>query len=606
MDLLDTFDRPTLLAAVLLLGLLAVPVALLVATVILALFRRRVARSMALAVRPRASGVLTPPPETTAPPAAELTIAVTGTDVTATTTGRAAAAAEHAVRRTALVVLGAGLVHTALATLVYYRLIIVGRSPASALYAVAALLLVFATPAVLATVLVTLGGQRHLIAATIAWLALLAFLGRQLLDSGRLLEVWLVFVGVPTFVVLLFTARRLRAVGPLVYACVWLLLGAFAGGFLYSAGRAVNELGVHFVDPHLTGRPLIEGGEAWLRELGDLPAGERVAQVRAVVARPRSLLDADHPERVGVWYLVWFHALWLAPVAAAALVVWGLVLWYGRRYRARRASEQMLVLETLGLVFTLAYAILWSFTSPWGWTFAASFLGYQLALSLGLRRAARPPATPSPLLLLRVFRSGHGTQDLLDALGSRWRHLGPIRLIAGIDVAQASLEPHEFYDFLSGYLSRQFIRDERDVDARLAERGRGPDPDGLFRVEDFFCHEDTWHAAVSRLMHESAVVLMDLRGFSAASRGSRLEIALLLHEVPLGRIVFLADRTTDLARLKDAAREAWARLPSGSPNAVIRAPILRVFLAGAGRRRTLRRLLAELTDRVAAHDFPAR
>jgi hypothetical protein len=599
MDLLATFDRPTLLAAVSSLGLAAIPVALVVAGVILALYRRRVARSMRLAVGARASDGLVQPSEATAAAAAPLAIVLAGA-ADAVPATRAAAAAEAAVRRTALVVLAAGLAHAALATAVYCGLVFGARAPASVPRAVVALLLVFATPAVMAAVLVAFGGQRHVIAATIAWLALLALATRPLLGSGGLLEVWLVFAGVPTLVVLVFTARRLRAVGPLVFACVWLLLGAFVGGFMYAGARAVGELGVHFVDPALAGRPLVEGGEAWLHELAALPPAERVARVQAFVAAPRSLLDADHPERVTAWYLIGFHALWLAPVGVAALGVWGLVLWYGRRYRSRRASEQMLVLETIALVFTLAYALLWSFNSPWGWTFVAAFLGYRLALSVGLRRAARPPATPAPLLLLRVFRSGRGTQDLLDGLGARWRHLGPIRLIAGTDLAEANLEPHEFYDFLSGRLSRQFIGGEHDLDMRLAERGRGPDPDGLFRVEDVFCHEDTWQAAVSRLMHESAVILMDLRGFSAASRGCLVEIALLLHSVPLGRIVFLADGTTDLGRLKEAAHEVWARLPATSPNAGAREPVLRVFLAGTGTRRTVRRLLAELTARIAA------
>ena len=216
----------------------------------------------------------------------------------------------------------------------------------------------------------------------------------------------------------------------------------------------------------------------------------------------------------------------------------------------------------------------------------------------------RPPAAPSPLLLLRVFRSGRAAEDLLDALGARWRRLGPIRLIAGPDLAQASLEPHEFYDFVSGRLSRQFIRDGRDVEARLAERGPRADPDGLFRVEDFFCHQDTWQPAVSRLMHESDAILMDLRGFSPTSRGCQVEIELLVHTVPLGRIVLLADRTTDLGLLGTTAEAAWARLPADSPNAAEPAPVLRVFLAGSRQRRTVRRLLAALA--ALGRERPAR
>jgi hypothetical protein len=38
------------------------------------------------------------------------------------------------------------------------------------------------------------------------------------------------------------------------------------------------------------------------------------------------------------------------------------------------------------------------------------------------------------LLLLRVFGFERRTQRLLEELGLRWRHLGPIRLIAGTDL----------------------------------------------------------------------------------------------------------------------------------------------------------------------------
>ena len=175
-------------------------------------------------------------------------------------------------------------------------------------------------------------------------------------------------------------------------------------------------------------------------------------------------------------------------------------------------------------------------------------------------------------------------QNLLDALSSRWRYLGPIRLIAGTDLAEANLEPHEFYEFISGRLSRQFIKDAGDIDARLGENGPRVDPDGRFRVEDFFCHDDTWRATVSRLMRESDVVLMDLRGLSAANRGAIFEIGLLVHTIPIDRVVFLADESTDMSLLERSARTAWASLPTGSPNTGSPRPRLRVFLADSARR----------------------
>ena len=60
------------------------------------------------------------------------------------------------------------------------------------------------------------------------------------------------------------------------------------------------------------------------------------------------------------------------------------------------------------------------------------------------------------------------------------------------DLITAVVEPHEFLGFVSGQLSRQFVQDEADLERRLAALDRQPDPDGRFRVNEFFCHADTW------------------------------------------------------------------------------------------------------------------
>jgi len=118
------------------------------------------------------------------------------------------------------------------------------------------------------------------------------------------------------------------------------------------------------------------------------------------------------------------------------------------------------------------------------------FFAYRIVASLGLRKfAATKGDSPHTLLLLRVFGFDKRTQALLDQLGSRWRHVGPITLIAGTDLAYASLDPHDFLEFLGRRLSRQFIMDAADLEARLKVAGKVPDPDGSYRIEDYFCHE---------------------------------------------------------------------------------------------------------------------
>src|SRR4030095_13157154 len=84
-------------------------------------------------------------------------------------TSSALVATERALRRTALVAFGAGLVHAALAAFLYERLVLGARGTVDAPSA-AALLLVFGTPAALSMALVY-GGQRGLLVAIAGWIA---------------------------------------------------------------------------------------------------------------------------------------------------------------------------------------------------------------------------------------------------------------------------------------------------------------------------------------------------------------------------------------------------------------------------------------------------
>ena len=109
---------------------------------------------------------------------------------------------------------------------------------------------------------------------------------------------------------------------------------------------------------------------------------------------------------------------------------------------------------------------------------------------------------------------------------------------------------HEFLDFVGGRLSRQFVRDEADLARRFAARALGPDPDGRHRVNEFFCHDDTWRPTMLRLAQAADVVLMDLRGFTPQNQGCRYELQQLLDFVALERVLVLIDA--------DAPRLAFA------------------------------------------------
>ncbi len=144
--------------------------------------------------------------------------------------------------------------------------------------------------------------------------------------------------------------------------------------------------------------------------------------------------------------------------------------------------------------------------------------------------------------------------------------MGNVQFIGGPDLAAATVEPHEFLDFVSGRLERQFVDSPDALALRLATLDTRPDFDGRYRVNDFFCHDDTWRATLASLVRHSDAVLMDLRGFSPARQGCVYEVRELVETVPLDRLVMTVDATTDTPFLERTLLEAWAAMGTDSPN----------------------------------------
>ena len=92
------------------------------------------------------------------------------------------------------------------------------------------------------------------------------------------------------------------------------------------------------------------------------------------------------------------------------------------------------------------------------------------------------------------------------------------------------------------------------------------DHDGRFRVNEFFCHDDTWRAVLARLVSHGDTILMDLRSFSPANAGVTFEVEALLNQVRLERVVFAIDRTTSREYLGEVVEQACGRLGPTSPN----------------------------------------
>jgi hypothetical protein len=335
---------------------------------------------------------------------------------------------------------------------------------------------------------------------------------------------WATLVGVPTVFLLAFLHRRLRAVGPLVL--VFMVAGV--------------------------------GGAHLATSLVATDAGLRAAAQFAVAAE----VDAA----------VVLLGLALAGFALFGVLGWLSLGWIGRRYASKRISDQSLAVDTIWLLFTLNASLNLVFEgSLWPVAALSSFVVYKALAGAGFALARRgatlAPARPNyRLLLLRVFSSPGRSERLMARAGARWRYAGSIQLIAGTDLATTTLEPHEFLDFVRGKLAGRFVQDRAGLERQLRELDLRPDADGRFRVNEFFCHDDTWRMTLSRLVAINDAVLMDLRGFTPANQGCIYELRELVSVVALGKIVLVVDGSTDIPFLRRVLDDAWAALPAASPN----------------------------------------
>jgi len=369
-------------------------------------------------------------------------------------------------------------------------------------------------------------------------------------DLG-LLEIplyWVLMNGPESILLLTFLLRPIRAVGPLVLA--FLLTIAIGSQSVLSAAA---------------------GNAAVLRGFADIGF------------------------RLGLGAGAVFLGMILLGVVAFAALGWPLLRWVGRRYEAKRFSDQSLTIDSLFLLFGVVQSIGLAFEgAPWILTGLVAFAGYK-AVTLLAFRLVRGQAHPArTLLLLRVFRLGKRSERLFDKLRKHWQAVGSICMIAGPDLVTTTVEPHEFLEFLSGRLGRRFVGGTADLDRRITAMDGAADPDGRYRINEFFCRTDTWQMTMQRLAAASDAVLMDLRSFSVSNQGCLFELARLLDGVDLGQVVFLVDQTTDRAFLEATLQRLWNELSSSSPNRPAAAPTARLFRIEAQSEAAMAALLGHL------------
>jgi hypothetical protein len=235
----------------------------------------------------------------------------------------------------------------------------------------------------------------------------------------------------------------------------------------------------------------------------------------------------------------------LAPWLVLAWPVYALGRVMAGAYRNKRFSDLGYLFAVYWFVILMCNAVpafagvgVGGFTLllPWLW----------IPVGWWLLTVWRAPAQDPPnLLVLRVFQHDAQVGALFDQVIERWRFTGNTLLIAGTDLVSRTLDPDDLFTFLDGQLCRRFIDSESDVPKRLAEFDLRPDPDGRYRVNECYCRDTTWQAALTALVNRCDVVLMDLRGFQAQNRGCRHELGVLAKAANLRRVVVLYDGRTD-------------------------------------------------------------
>jgi hypothetical protein len=381
--------------------------------------------------------------------------------------------------------------------------------------------------------------------------AIVTLIRNPVLNIGQLLFIWL-YLDLPgTILLMFFMNRRIKAVGPVMLA---FMVIAVSGSFI-------------FVD--------LVGNSATLLQ---------------------SFVNIAH--LLGMGAITLFISFFIIGFLLFGLAGWQFLRWIAYRYQKKRISDQSISIDALWLLFGVLQSFSLVFEN-WIWIFTGiiAFLVYKITLQAGFSlffQKSENASENSGLLLLRVFSLGLRSEKLFEMISKIFLRNDNINLIAGPDLVTSRIEPHEFLNFISGRLSRQFISDETGLEQHVSDIDVQHDPDGRYRVNEFFCNADTWQLTMQSLALISDVVLMDLRSFSKNNQGCIYEIRQLINSVALDRIVFIVDYTTDLVFLEETVKKLYYQIDAKSPNYAQRDVIIRLFKLGKSGIQKIEKLLYTL------------
>jgi hypothetical protein len=256
---------------------------------------------------------------------------------------------------------------------------------------------------------------------------------------------------------------------------------------------------------------------------------------------------------------VTYYGLFMLLVLPVGGLAWWLLRALAATFEWKGFSDVQLMVDCWWLIVTAEETAILS-TQMGLWAIPAglaAFVAYRAAVTVGLWGAPTAPAAGRRLLFLRVFGYRARTEAMLDKVAQRWRFDGPVQLVAGIDVAARTVDPGDFLAFVGGRLAGRYVAGPDSLRARLAALDVVPDPDGRFRINEFYCHGDTWQPTVQALLDASDRVLMDVRSLSERNQGCRFELEQLVWRLPSDALVLVVDKGTDVARLGAILDGAW-------------------------------------------------
>ena len=232
-------------------------------------------------------------------------------------------------------------------------------------------------------------------------------------------------------------------------------------------------------------------------------------------------------------------------------ICWRLLALLNAGYRRKSFSDMQLVADLFWVIVAFVFSAQYASSLGWkGVTGLAGFVAYRGLAQVGLAMWPLPHESGIRLLILRVFGFRGRTEKLFDSVAQRWRFRGGVAMIAGTDLAARTIDPDDTLAFLAGDMRSRFIQGPHDLEEYLKLMDGSRDPDGRFRITEFFCHENTWSGTLAALLGRSDAILMDLRGFSEKNSGCIFELQQLGTQQRLGDTVFVVDASTDIQLLE--------------------------------------------------------